>query len=455
MTRRDLLAATCGWACTAVTSAAQHRPMARPRRDPLPPEAFATPADITLRIAEMTLDLGLRRSVKTIGYNGQVPGPRLAARVGRPLTVDVYNHTRDEDIVHWHGLHVPPEVDGVYEQGTPGVAPRGGRQRYVFTPQPAGTHWYHSHNSAGRNLDRSTYTGQFGLFVLEDGTESGAHDADVPLLLHEWEPRFTRSGPLDIEFRYFSINGKMLGGGEPIRVREGQRVLFRIVNASATLTHRLALAGHRFFVTALDGSPVPAPRAVPIVEVAPGERVDALVTMDRPGVWILGSTYGEWRNAGMGIVVEYADRPGPPRWEPPLPLAWDYAAFASDASVPEPATRLNLAFRATGDGHHWTINGKSYPDTDPLIVRDGARHRWILDNQSAEPHPVHLHRHRFEIVRFDGRPMSGLWKDVVTVPAWKQVEIDVLANQPGLALFHCHQQFHMDNGFMAMMQYAD
>jgi hypothetical protein len=81
------------------------------------PEAFATRADITLRIAEITLDLGLSRSVKTIAYNGQVPGPRLAARVGRPVTVDVYNDTRDEDIVHWHGLHVPPEVDGVYDRG--------------------------------------------------------------------------------------------------------------------------------------------------------------------------------------------------------------------------------------------------------------------------------------------------------------------------------------------------
>jgi FtsP/CotA-like multicopper oxidase with cupredoxin domain len=82
------------------------------------------------------------------------------------------------------------------------------------------------------------------------------------------------------------------------------------------------------------------------------------------------------------------------------------------------------------------------------------RHRWILDNQSAEPHPMHLHRHRFEIVRYAGTPLSGLWKDVVLVPAWKQVEIDVVANQPGLSLFHCHQQFHMDMGFMTMVKYA-
>ena len=176
--------------------------------------------------------------------------------------------------------------------------------------------------------------------------------------------------------------------------------------------------------------------------------------MIRPGVWICGAVYSQWRAAGMGVVIEYAGRQGPPRWEPPAPHAWDYTRFGADAAPPEPATRESLVFRPTADGHHWTINGKSYPETDPILVRSGLRHRWILDNQSAEHHPMHLHRHRFEITRFDGKPVSGVWKDVVIVPAWKQVEIDVLASQPGLSLFHCHQQFHMDHGFMAMLQYA-
>ena len=138
------------------------------------------------------------------------------------------------------------------------------------------------------SYDRTTYTGQFGLLVVESGREPGAYDLDVPIVLHEWDARLTREGPLDVEYRYQSINGRMLGAGEPVRVRQGQRVLFRILNASATLTHRLALPGHLFHVNALDGYPVPNPRSVPIVEVAPGERVDAIVTMDRPGIWTLG-----------------------------------------------------------------------------------------------------------------------------------------------------------------------
>jgi FtsP/CotA-like multicopper oxidase with cupredoxin domain len=452
MTRRQFMALTGGWASSTAIGHAQHQ-STRPGPVRAPSANPDGEADITLRIGELTLDLAPRRSVRTIGYNGQVPGPFLRARAGRPLTIDVWNDTRDEDIVHWHGFHIPSDVDGAYEEGTPGVPPKG-RQRYVFTPDPPGTRWYHSHNSAGRNLKRGTYTGQFGMFVVESGDDPGAYDQEVPIMLHEWEPRFAARGPVDIEFRYFSINGKMLGAGEPVRVRQSQRVLFRIVNASATLQHRLALAGHRFRVVALDGNAVPTPRDVPLVDLGPGERVDAIVEMNHPGVWILGEVDTGPRTAGMGIIVEYAGHDGAPRWEPPGRFTWDYAAFSGDAPLPEPDARLPFVFRATDDRHHWTINGKSYPRTDPIIVEADKRYRWILDNQTAEHHPMHLHRHAFELVRIDGRPVSGIWKDVVVVPAWRQVEIDVPTARPGLSLFHCHQQFHMDMGFMAMMEYA-
>ncbi|MEO8680590.1 MAG: multicopper oxidase family protein [Vicinamibacterales bacterium] len=454
MTRRQLLALTCCWTSSAVLGRAQH--MSAPARHaPQTPEELSGPADVTLRIGEVALELKPGRTIRTLAYNGQVPGPLLRARAGRPLTFDIWNDTKDEDIVHWHGFHIPSDVDGSFEEGTPGVAPNGGRRRYTFTPDPAGTRWYHSHTTAGRDLKKSTYTGQFGMFVVESGADPGAYDLEVPILLHEWDPRLANEGLTDVTFRYYSINGKMLGGGEPIRVRQGQRALFRILNASATLHHKLALPGHLFHVIALDGNAVPAPASVPVLDLGPGERVDAVVEMNRPGVWILGETRAAQRDAGMGIAVEYAGELGPPRWAPTDLRDWNYLVFGSREIAAEPDGRLSMVFKATGDGHHWTINGKSYPRTDPIIVSANRRYRWRFDNQSADAHPVHLHRHTFEIVRFAGEPVSGLMKDVVVVPAWSQVEIDVrTTSQPGLTLFHCHQQFHMDMGFMAMMHYA-
>jgi FtsP/CotA-like multicopper oxidase with cupredoxin domain len=413
------------------------------------------PADITLRIAETTVELGPRRTVKTAAYNGQVPGPLLRVRQGRPLTVDVFNDTREEELVHWHGLHIPSEVDGAREEGTPPVPPRGGQRRYVFTPEPSGTRWYHSHGMTGRDLRRTTYTGQFGLLVVESGNEPGAYDLDVPILLHEWEPRLTREGALDVEYRVQSINGRMLGAGEPVRVRQGQRVLFRILNASATMSHQLALPGHLFHVVALDGYPVPLPRSVPVLAIAPGERIDAVVEMDAPGIWILGEVDSAHRTAGMGIVVEYAGHTGGPQWKPAPLIPWDYKVFgrAGDPTG-TPDNRLSLVFRSTPNAHRWTINDKSHPRTDDIEVETGRRYRWTFDNQSAHHHPIHLHRHTFDLIRYAGVPCSGIRKDVIVVPAWQQVDVDVAATHPGPSLFHCHQQLHMDLGFMALMRYS-
>jgi FtsP/CotA-like multicopper oxidase with cupredoxin domain len=308
---------------------------------------------------------------------------------------------------------------------------------------------------AGHNLNKATYTGLFGLFVVEPRQNPGGYDQDVPVLLHEWLPYMSAEAAGDVAYRLYSINGKMLGAGEPVRVRRGQRVLFRIVNASATMAHRLALPGHLFHVTALDGNAVPSPRPMPVVELGPAERVDAVVEMNNPGVWILGEARDAQRSAGMGVVIEYAGAAGPPRWSQPPPVAWDYTAFGSQPGAqPEPDARVPLVFKAVPQSHRWTINGKSYPHTDPIRVTEGRRYRLIFDNQSADPHPVHLHRHTFELVKFDGRATTGILKDVVMVPAWRQVEADLVAANPGPTLFHCHQQFHMDMGFMAMLEYT-
>jgi FtsP/CotA-like multicopper oxidase with cupredoxin domain len=449
MTRRELLALAGCCVSAARAAAAQHTHTPSSAAGQPPP---AGPADITLRIQETTLELAPRRVVRTLAYNGQVPGPLLRVQAGRPLTIDVWNDTKEEELVHWHGLHIPSDVDGAREEGTPPVPPRGGHRRYGFVPEPSGTRWYHSHGMTGRDLKRSTYTGQFGMLIIDAAGDPGRYDVEVPVLLHEWEPRFTREGPLDVEYRYHSINGRMLGAGDPVRVREGQRVLFRIVNASATLIHRLGLPGHLFHVVALDGYPVPNPTSVPVLAIGPGERIDAIVEMNAPGVWIFGEIESAQRAAGMGIVVEYAGQTGAPQWKPVAPTPWDYKVFGGDGATEKPDGHMTFVFRATADGHHWTINGQSHPRTPDIVLQTNRRYRWVLDNQSAHPHPIHLHRHAFDLVSYAGVPCSGIRKDVIVVPAWQQVEVDVPAVHPGLSLFHCHQQWHMDMGFMALVR---
>jgi FtsP/CotA-like multicopper oxidase with cupredoxin domain len=101
------------------------------------------------------------------------------------------------------------------------------------------------------------------------------------------------------------------------------------------------------------------------------------------------------------------------------------------------------------------INGKSYPNTETVTLREGQRYRLQFINHSTDDHPVHLHRHSFEIRSMPGHTgMRGLAKDVVLAPAQSQVDVEFTADNPGLTLFHCHQQNHMDAGFMMLFRYA-
>jgi FtsP/CotA-like multicopper oxidase with cupredoxin domain len=424
--------------------------------------AQETAADITLRIGEVELELAPKKRVKTTVYNGAFPGPLLRIPEGKPVTIEVINETSVPELVHWHGLFVPPEVDGAMEEGTPMVPPHG-RRRYQFAPRPTGLRWYHSHIFAGRDLHRGTYTGQAGMLDVTGGGDVASADQEVFLVLHGWDPYLAPMGAaggdssLEVAYALFSVNGHALGSGEPIGVKEGQRVLFHIVNASATMIHRLALPGHRFQVVALDGFHAPSPREVSILEMAPGERIEAVVEMKQPGIWILGDTDDHTRKAGMGIVVEYAGKQGPAQWTQPPAEVWDYTAFGREAAAAEPDQRIPLVFRAKWAGNrwvdHWTINGKEFPKTDPIVAGNGSLCRMIFDNQSDDAHPVHLHRHALELVKFAGKATSGVMKDVVVVPARKQVEAQFRADRPGKSLFHCHMQLHMDHGFMALLEY--
>jgi len=416
-------------------------------------------ADLSLAIAPIELELAPGKKVRTIAYNGQVPGPLLRVREGQRVTVDVTNATSDPETVHWHGLRVGADVDGAVEEGTPPIVP-GETRSISFVAAPAGTRWYHTHGYAGRNLSRSTYTGQFAFLVIDPAGEPGAFDQECFLALHDWDPWIAGSddGFESVRYGYASINGRLLGAADPIRVRQGERMLLRVLNASASEMHELALPGHRFSVVALDGNPAPVRASVNRLIVWPGERVDAVVEMNNPGIWILGEARDEVRDAGMGVVVEYAARSGKPQWQRPESSDWSYSRFAAGGAVSTPpSTPIPLVFRSAFHGHGafegWTINGKSHPDTDVIPLVAGTRYRLIFRNDSTEDHPLHLHRHSMTLVSVAGAPVPGIVKDVVAVPAHGTVEADFIADNPGRTLLHCHLQDHMDYGFMTLLDY--
>ena len=443
--------------------------------------AELTGTDFTLQIAPVTVELAPNRILSTIGYNGTSPGPRLRMKQGVPVTVNVVNTTDVPEYVHFHGLLIPSDVDGAEEEGTP-VVPAHGSRSYRFTPTPAGTRWYHTHTMSMDDLHRGSYTGMFGFLIVEGADNPGNFDQEHYLALRDWEPYFTdqlmdnddldpalakpekpevldtRPPGLEVTADIFSINDKALGAGEPIRVRSGERVMFHFLNASAIENRHLALPGHKFNVIALDGNPVPVPAAVDVLMLGTGERIDAWVAMNRPGVWILGAPEDPIREGGLGVVIEYANQRRTPQWVAPPPSTWDYTIFGKPPSQPAPPGKLDMIFekvpRGAGLFNSFTVNGKPYPHDQEFLLKQGTRYRLTFHNRTDDAHPMHLHRHQLEIAEIYGKATSGVIKDTVVVPTYGRASVDFTADQPGPALFHCHIQHHMDYGFKALLRYS-
>jgi len=427
---------------------------------PNPLEAAAK-ADHTVRIGPVSYEIAPGKTIKTVGYNGQVPGPLLRMKEGKPVNIDIFNNTDTPELVHWHGMFISVKADGAEEEGSPMVPPHG-QLRVSFTPKPAGTRWYHTHAMAMDDMTKGAYSGQYGLLYIEPKSDPGNYDQEVYLAGRHWDPfilhRPAPNNDWTVDYKLCSLTDKALGYGEPIRVRQGQKVLFRIVNADATRQLSLALPGHRFRVIALDGNPVPSPATVDLLTLAVAERVDAVVEMNQPGVWVLGSTRDEDRKIGMGVVIEYADRTGEPQWKAPEKAVWDYTVFGSQGQPASPDGKFDLMFMMLPDEgkpfNRWTVNNQFWPNIDPLTVKAGKRYRIAFHNGMEDSHPLHLHRHSFELTSVNGKPTAGIIKDTVNVARNTTVEVDFVADNPGTSLLHCHMQQHMDYGFKTLVKYV-
>ena len=455
-------------------------------------ESTAEKPDFTLRIGTGLVELSPDHIVSTTLYNGQFPGPLLRFTEGQRVVVDIHNDTDTPELVHGHGQMIPSDVDGASEEGSPFV-PAHGMRRISFLPKPSGFRFYHTHVVAGGDLNRGTYTGQAGPVYIEPKDNPGAYDREIFLVMKEFAPAFSRGGDmaidvlagapiealrqigraadeeaqektkgLEVGYELFGINGRMLGHGEPVRVKAGEHVLLHVLNASATEIRSLALPGHLFRIVALDGNPVPTHVDVPVLWLGSAERVSALVEMKHPGVWVMGDLADDDRRHGMGIVVEYAAEKGKPQWIKPKPFRWDYTRFGQANGAPaSPDETIEMTIvkhnGALNGFNQWTLNREAFSmeTVKPMYpVHEGRRYRLKFRNASDDIHPLHLHRHSFELTRIAGKPTAGVIKDVVMLGGFQEVEFDFVADNPGLTLFHCHQQLHMDFGFMALFNYV-
>ena len=293
--RRQFLK-SIGLGAGAFVLSAQH-PLAQTalatlRNDTFSPLNESDPADYTLHIQASPLEIAPKRIISATTYNGQFPGPLLRFKEGQPVTVDIFNDTDTPEQLHWHGQKVSTDVDGAAEEGTPlhsrprqtpnhvhaesrrfsllSHAQPGRRKPGRRTVQRPGRPGLHRAETRPRPLRPRSVSRAEGIRAhLQPGRRYGpgfsfalcAKQALEETGESAMKASLAKGMPHGYEVGYnsFTINGRMLGHGEPIRVKQGQRVLFHILNGSATEIRSLALPGHTFQVVALDGNPVPNP----------------------------------------------------------------------------------------------------------------------------------------------------------------------------------------------------
>ncbi len=442
--------------------------------------------DIGLSAGPAFIDLAGRRA-DTWAYNGPVPGDEVRATVGDVLRATVTNNLPDPTTVHWHGLALRNDMDGVPGLTQPAI-PVGGAFTYEFTLPEPGTFWFHPH--AGVQLDRGLYAPP----VIEDPAEPGRYDREITLVLDDWlgdtTPEQTLQGlrqngmqmtgpagsmqmatsPLlggdagDVIYPMFLANGRPPADPAVIDVKQGERIRLRILNAGSDTAFRVALGGHQLTVTHTDGFPV-QPVTVDALLIGMSERYDVTFTVSGSDVYPLVAL-AEGKGGQAMVVVRAGTAATPAADVHPTELdgrLLQLSALRASPQVVIPAktpTRTHaVELGGPGsEGYHWTINGKEVDNEAEVLdkakvlrVRQGERVRLVFTNPTTMFHPMHLHGHTFQVVAPGGA--AGPRKDSLIVRPKERIAVDFDADNPGQWLIHCHNLYHQSAGMHSVLSY--
>ncbi len=452
--------------------------------------------DVTLTARLYRFSPNPKVSFSGLAFNGQIPGPVLRTRPVQKLRARFINHTGHPSTIHWHGMILPNDMDGVPDV-TQKPVPDGGEFLYEYMPNPPGFRWYHSHVQPQLSL------GMFGAFIVDDPRDEPA-DVEVVLVLHDVPDMHSFKqalagvstakvvGPIGspemggmmkkmegmhkpmtmgdaVAYTARCINGATYPRTKPITVNVGQRVRLRILNASPTLTHYVALGDHSLRVTHSDGNHLPRPVNVDALRIGVAERYDAWFEVTKPGAWLLEAISNENLALGQSVRIQTpgmehvrAIRPNP-TLEGVKYFTYQLAGKAGPLHHPlmpghiDVDTHFQLGGGKAGDPS-WTINGKTWPHTPKILVRKGNRVLVRFHNPTDMEHPMHLHGHVFKLVEINGQSLQmPLPKDTTLVPAngGTATWFFEANSPPGRWVLHCHNAIHLADGMMTEVQYID
>lgn len=433
----------------------------------VPPLADSYLDDQGRRIFQLTAqegshDFGIGKTTQTWGFNGDYLGPTLRARKGEQVLVQVGNQLAETTTVHWHGMHLPAEMDGGPHQP---VAPGATWLPTWRIEQPAATLWYHPHPHGA--TERHVYRGLAGMFLLDDD----AADAlalprrygvdDFPLIVQDLS--FDDAGQLVTDPRWFTTVGHL---GDTIAVNgtvapylevTTERVRLRLLNGSTARTYQFGFAdGRQFALIGTDGGLLPAPVSTERVLLSPGERVEIVVTV-RPGEQPVLRSFPPdlgvhrliGRFAGGEDQLDILQLRAAPELVPSPALP---ERLVQVPPVPVDEAVASREFRLAD----LKINGdKMDMGRIDLTATAGTVEVWRVRNADGLVHNFHVHGVSFQVVSVAGRPpkpeLSG-WQDTVYLPPEQEVELVIRFGRhvdPTMPyMYHCHLLTHEDAGMM-------
>ncbi|PYF96331.1 Multicopper oxidase with three cupredoxin domains (includes cell division protein FtsP and spore coat protein CotA) [Georgenia satyanarayanai] len=430
----------------------------------IPPLADSVVDEDGTRVFQLTAQAGTTSfrdgvETETWGFNGDFLGPTLRARRGEQVAVEVTNTLGESTSVHWHGMHLPPEMDGGPHQ----EVEAGGTWRPTWLiDQPAATLWYHPHPH-GRT-EKHVYLGMSGMFILDDDEADtvGLPDEygvdDIPVIVQD--KSFTEDGQLTMESPVPSgvMGEALMVNGTIGAVQEvtTERVRLRLLNGSTLRSYNFGFDDDRSFqLVASDGGLLPAPHETNRVQLTPGERAEIVVEME-PGSETMLRSYpqqlGEIADPdGYGALdtldvlrLEAADELAPS------------AVVAGELSDHERLDEADAATTRTFVMKGLALNGQRMDMNriDEVVTVDTTE-VWVVRNEDPMPHNFHIHDVQFEVLSVDGAPpppeLSGRKDTIYTEPGREYrliMRFEHYANPEMPYMYHCHLLRHEDFGLM-------
>lgn len=387
-------------------------------------------------------------------YNGQVPGPEIRVRLGETVRVRFTNHLPQATTIHWHGVRVPNDMDGVPTATRPPIEP-GGSFVYEFTPKDAGTFWYHPHHRSSEQVERGLY----GVLVVED-PKPPPYQRDVVWVLDDWlltpdqqvDPNFNTMHDLAHDGRWgnvITVSGKT----HPVLdAKPGERIRLRLLDAANGRVFTPDFGSLHPQVIAVDGLYAREPFPLDHFEIAPGNRVDLDLVIPATAALEVPVVDRFWPSSPNPLASIRSDG------DPVVPTKFSSPAHGKvprylDALTAPVDVQFHLNARRGGPfGIEWTINGRAFPDHAHVPLALGRWSRVRFMNASARIHPIHLHGMFFRLLARNDRAIDEpFFRDTVLVHPYEIVDVGVVPLDEGEWMMHCHILEHAEAGMMTML----